>query len=246
MKLRSIFFTSAALAVGLTTSAFAQGSDVATSMATLGADSSGVLGTVGGELSAGYTTDYIFRGANLGEDAIWTGVEVSVPMTEVVDLAVGAWYINPTSGPFDDEADYYANLSFSMAGFDVGLGYAAYTYPEFGSGTTNEVGLTLAKNLGFITISGGYYYDFDLELSYYEVGLGMEYALTDALTAAISVRGGFIDSDYAHTTIDVEFPIALSDSATFVPHVAGVFPGSDVFGDQDDTIFGGAAIRVSF
>jgi len=206
----------------------------------------GLLGEVGGELSAGYDTHYFFRGADLGENAVWTGLDFAIPLTEALELGIGAWYINPTKDAFDDELDLYASLGTSIGALDVAVGYTAYIYPEADGGDTNEVGISVGTSVGMFSVGAGYYYDFDLEASYYEGTIGVEVPLGDSLSAGLSATGGFVESDYAHTTVAVEFPISLSDSASLTPYVAGVFPGSDVYGDADDEVFGGAAISVSF
>ncbi len=103
------------------------------------ATSHGLLGDVAGELSSGFDSHYIFRGANLGENAVWTGLNLAVPIADGLDLGLGAWYINPTEGGADDELDLFASLGTSFGGVDVSLGYTAYLYPEDNGDTTNEI-----------------------------------------------------------------------------------------------------------
>ena len=59
---------------------------------------------LGAEVSVGYDTDYIFRGANLGQDLLWTDVNVSTSLSDGLGLNIGAWYANPTDAG-DDELD---------------------------------------------------------------------------------------------------------------------------------------------
>lgn len=211
------------------------------------ATSHGLLGDVAGELSSGFDSHYIFRGANLGENAVWTGLNLAVPIADGLDLGLGAWYINPTEGGADDELDLFASLGTSFGGVDVSLGYTAYLYPEDNGDTTNEINVAAGTEVMGVSVGGQYAYDFDLETHYFEASAGYGVELTDIISADFSVALGFTEDNYSHTTVSLAFPIALADGATLTPYVAGVFPDEEVHGGSvEDEIFGGASLSVSF
>jgi len=230
MKLKTLFISTifAAVAAG-----------------TASADS--LLGTVGGTLSTGYDTDYYFRGANLGGNPVWTGLDLEIPLTDNgVALGLGAWYINPTDGFISqDELDLYASIAADLGAVSVGLSYTAYIYPNAG-GDTNELGLTVGTSLGPVDVGIGYHYDLDLETNYIEASVGTSYELTDSLSVSLGATVGFLEEDYAHTTVVASLPIVISDNAVLEPYIAGVFTGDDVFESSDNEVFGGISLSVSF
>jgi len=248
MKISKLFVTSAVAAAASLASLQAGVAPAPAPMAP--APSHSLLGDVTGELSAGYDSHYIFRGSNLGQDAVWTGLDLSVPLMEGVGLGLGAWYINPTDGGAlnDDELDLYASLGTSLGMVDVSVGYTAYLYPEAGGDYTNEINVALGTELAGVAIGGLYAYDFDLENHYFELSLGYGVAITESISADASVRVGFIEEDYTHTTVSLGFPIALTGNATLTPYIAGVWPEEDsrISAGGEDEVFGGASLSVSF
>ena len=149
---------------------------------------------IGAEVSVGYDTDYVFRGTLLGEDLLWSDVNVSSTLTDGIDLGVGVWYANPTSGGGGDELDVYAGLSTSMGEMSVDLGGTYYYYPVDG-GNTLEFGLGLGASAGPFDLSLGIYYDIDLESAYYEVGASTSFDLTDTMSVDVGANIGDADGD---------------------------------------------------
>lgn len=200
-----------------------------------------LIGGVSGSVAMGYDTEYYFRGVNFGGSPIWTGVDISIPLAEGYSLNPGIWYINPTDGASDDELDYYVSLDTP---FGIGLVYTAYTFPEAG-GDTNEFGITYGYTLAGIDFGLGYYYDIDLEASYYEISTGYAIDVTDGIALEGSATLGFLDEELNHVLLTLGLPIALTDSATLTPYVAGTF-ALDAIEDGDDEVFGGVSLAVAF
>lgn len=214
------------------------------------ANAESLLGEVDVELSTGYDSHYIFRGINLGEDAVWTGLELSAPVVDGIDLTLGTWYINPTSGGIDnDELDLYASLGTSVGVLDVAVSYFAYLYPERGSGETQEIIIELGTEILGVSVGGLYGYDFDLETHYFEGIVGYAVDLGDIISAEFSACVGFLEDEYQHTMVRLALPVALTDNATLTPYIAGTFPDENIRGGtgiEDDEFFGGASLSVTF
>ena len=183
MNLRKLFVTSAVLSAAGLLTAQAGPAPMAPAPVPAPVGPSSLLGDVTGEVSVGVDTHYIFRGVNLGEDAYWSGVNFDIPLTEGVSFGFGSWYINPTdvgdTPVSDDELDLTAGISSSFGGLDVYLGYTAYLYPETSAGDTHEVGIAIGKDFGGFGVSGGYYYDWELESHYFEIGAAYGVEVTD-------------------------------------------------------------------
>jgi outer membrane usher protein FimD/PapC len=202
---------------------------------------------IGAEISLGYDTYYIDRGANLGADLIWGDVNVTTTLSDGLDLGIGAWYANVADDAGNDQLDVYAGISTSIGEISVGLGTTYYYYPDPTTDDgTLEFGLELGTSAGQIDLSVGFYYDIDLEAAYYEFGASTSFDLTD--TMAIDVGGAIGNTDgdsLTALTFTIGIPIALSDSASLSPYLGLNVPLDD-FEDDGDDIFSGLSLTVGF
>ena len=203
---------------------------------------------IGAEVSVGYDTDYMFRGVNLGEDLLWSDVNVSTTLTDGLDLGVGAWYANVADDAGNDELDIYAGLSTSMGDISLDLGATYYYYPDpvAGEGTL-EFGVGFGTSAGPFDLSLGLYYDIDLEAAYYEVGAATSFDLTDTMAVDVGGAIGNADGDtLTALTFTIGVPITLSDSASLSPYVGVNIPLDDFEDVEDDTIYSGLSLTVGF
>ncbi len=217
--------------------------------------------TMGGNISVGYDSSYIFRGVNYGKNSIWGSVEASLPFTpEGVDFTVSAWYQNPVdsvaANPLnEDELDLYATLTVEVApDASVWLGYAAFLYPEAGGGNTNEVGLgtDVAIGGGLVDFSFGSYYDFDINGWFFETGMAHTEQITDMFGVEIGTSIGYqvdynsFGSDWNDVRAYLAVPITLVENVALTPYVAYSWSLSAIDAFQGDELYGGVALSVSF
>ena len=70
------------------------------------------------EIHTGYTSEYIFRGVDLGDDLTEVGVDIAGNYNDI-NLSAGVWATafddSTTADNIDSEVDFYAE-----AGYDVG------------------------------------------------------------------------------------------------------------------------------
>ena len=106
---------------------------------------------LGGSISTGYESDYLFYGARFAGDSVWTDVNYTFE-NFVVPINVGLWYLNGLNGPSEyDELDLYASATLgTLAGFDIDLKYGHYFFIESNAGSYGEIGLDLSRSLGFV------------------------------------------------------------------------------------------------
>ena len=203
---------------------------------------------IGAEVSVGYETDYMFRGVNLGQDLLWSDVNVSTSLSDGLDLGVGAWYANVADDAGNDELDIYAGLSTSMGDMSVDLGATYYYYPDPTAGEgTLEFGIGLGTSAGPIDLSLGLYYDIDLEAAYYEVGAATSFDLTDTMAVDVGGAIGNADGDtLTALTFTIGVPITLSDSASLSPYVGVNIPLDDYEDEFGDDIYSGLSLTVGF
>ena len=209
--------------------------------------------SIGATLSAGYMTDYVFYGGDLGSNGVWTGVDYSLGDFGI-PIDIGVWYINVTDSPVDyDELDLYASYALpTFAGFDSSLNFLAYFFPESGADATYELNLAVSRSLGIVDWDISAHYDFELEAWYFQTGVSKGFAISDGIEIVGSAGIGYsIDywtpgSNWNHVYVQADLPITLTDTATLTPYVGGIFSLDALDTLQDDFIHGGVSLSVSF
>ncbi|MEZ5323554.1 MAG: hypothetical protein R3F19_00590 [Verrucomicrobiales bacterium] len=211
----------------------------------------GLVDEIGAEISFGYDSVYMFRGVDFGDSLLWTDVNLTLPLADSLELNVGAWY----AGLADDdytELDLYAGLTYNINdSFSVGVGYTHYYFPR-SNADYGEVGATLGYSIAGVDLGLGYYYDFEVDGSYYELGASYEIALSDSVSLVPGAVVGFGDDYYGvsggnQVGLTLGLPIKLTGTATLTPYVAYNLP-IDSLDDagEDDQVYGGVSLAVTF
>ncbi len=223
---------------------------------------------IGGEISAGYMSDYIFMGSRIARDTIWTDVNYTVD--SFVPITVGASYFNATNTLVaGDKLDLYASAALgTFAGFDTDLGYTHYFFPENSAGSFGNINLDLRRSLGFADLLLGTNYAVGGPNAlnngwYHHAGFEKTFGLTDAMSLVLGVGVGYNDqyvvgtSGWSNYYATAALPIELNCRATLTPYigyngsisqhnggqVADLLPGAGSYGD---VLHAGVSLSVSF
>ena len=218
----------------------------------------GLFDSMGMTLSAGYDTDYIFRGYDLGHDYTWTALDLSIPLGDSLEASLGVWYTDAFNDSPGNEIDLYASLAQDFGAFGVEIGYIHYAYPDAGNGPeSNEAYISAGTTVGPLDVSLAYYHDFDLEVSYVEAAATTSIPLSSAVSLDPSIGisyadiddapAGVEDSGFNHFFARLDLSIQLTDSATLTPYVAtsSALDVAEDFG-EDDYLWGGVSLSVDF
>jgi hypothetical protein len=218
----------------------------------------GLFDSMGMTLSAGYDTDYIWRGYDLGHDFAWTALDLSIPLGDSLEASLGVWYTDTFDDDSNNEVNYYASLGQDFGAFGVEIGYTHYAYPDAGNGPeSNEAYISAGTTVGPLDVSLAYYHDFDLEVSYVEAAATTSIPLSSAVSLDPSVGisyadiddapAGVEDSGFNHFFARLDLSIQLTDSATLTPYVAtsSALDVAEDFG-EDDYLWGGVSLSVDF
>lgn len=212
-----------------------------------------------GTVSVGYDTDLYQRGQQIGEDVINGGVAIDYSLSDGVSLAVGGAYSNITDPAIGDRLVTSGWANFGLAGLDAGIGLNWYYYPELDGALDDslEAGIRLGTDLGIAYVGFGYYYDFEAEGNYLQLGLSKTIPLSDCLDLNLGTGIGYGDEDYtangilnggSHVYATGGLTLHLTETASLNAYITGTW----AYGDLDDTlvdgedVFGGASISVSF
>jgi hypothetical protein len=204
------------------------------------------------EIHTGYSSEYLFRGLDLGDDLIEVGVDAS---TEVngFGLSAGAWYGSFDSSASDfgvgvdtDELDLYAEVSKDLGFVTASVGYIAYIYNQaelneefFRANNSQEVYFSVARDLGFANASLTYFWDVELDNDgYSELSLSRSFELNQCLSLNVGTNVGYLAEQGQATawTTKTSLDWGFVENAKLSPFVAL----SVALSDDNDTAYAGS------
>ncbi len=214
------------------------------------------------ELHTGYSSIYLFRGLNLGDDLVEVGVDASTEWNGL-GFSAGAWYGSfsapgsSTNSDSSDELDLYLEVSKDLGFVTAAVGYINYIYPQGGgkdyfdaAGNTQEVYFSLSRDFGFAAASLTYFWEVDGSIGdYAELGLSRSFELNSCLTLNVGSNVGFLvaPNDFTSWTTKVSLDYGFVESAKLSPFVAySLALDNDNSSTFDNEWVGGAMLSVSF
>ncbi len=212
---------------------------------------------LGGEISVGYDTDYVFYGVRFAGDSVWTDVNYTFDNL-AVPVTVGVWYLNGINGGSSgyDEINLYASAEIgTFAGFDATIGYLHYAFPEYRGSVANTGGygegfIDLSRDLGFAKLtlgtvrsfggdgtSGGWYHQVGFERSFdlterVALVLGTGIGYSDGFHTVLAPPNG--DSGWNHYFVTASLPITLNCRTTLTPYIGYLGATSGMVADGID------------
>lgn len=207
-------------------------------------------------LVAGYDTHYVFRGEEILDNSVWSQLEVSIPLTDNVAFGLVPFFLSSPENAYS-EVDLNPSLTVSTDLAEITAGYALYNYPRGldggGEGIPHEqeVSLSLSREIGPVEIALLTAWNFDREGLYSEIAVSSSLKLTDRISLEPAVSLGHSSNYYAadglsHVGIVMALPVSLTESATLTPHVSAVLPLEALEEGQDNLLYGGISLNVSF
>jgi hypothetical protein len=210
-------FAAAMGSFGLAASSFAGTTAPASTVST---PAESALGGITGSVSAGYDSEYYFRGLWFSSNNAWGAVNLSMPIADKLSFGFGALYTNGLDTTVNgndidySELDIIGSLNYDAGWSRIGLVYTNYFFPETFSGQLNggvgngnadddsnitsasDIGLTFAIPVGDATIYLAGYYDLRIDATYFELGADYTFKITDALSIVPSVQLGYAGNEY--------------------------------------------------
>ena len=203
-------------------------------------------------LDVSYTSKYIFRGVQLGENAFQPSLELSAS-----DFYFGVWGNTPvgSDNQFEDnlEFDFYLGKNITLSDSTaLDIGYTYYFYPELPSGSqrgTSEVYVGVNFSAGGLQPALYAFYDFDLEAWTFQGSVGTSIPLEKIgasldLTATlghVTADGGF---SYTYWGLGAAIPMRLSERTTVT--LGTFYSTHDITGLRDDHIGASLSLTVGW
>jgi len=217
-----------------------------------------------------FESEYVFRGAELGDKSIQPGVEFGLPVMDG-DLYAGVWASQALEGG-TEEYDVYVGWSTALTDmFSIDAGVTFYMYPETGNTVDDTKELYVGVSADVMFSPAVYaYYDLDLEQFVVELSAGYDFDLEEqfGLTATTLALGGYIgmvDSgdlnggqaatevengySYGGATADVIY--AFSDNVEFAAGVRYAANNDDATGPigslgSEENFWYGVSVSLSY
>lgn len=205
------------------------------------------------ELHVGYTSEYLWRGIDLGNDLVEAGFNVASEWNGL-GLSAGAWYASYDAssagltglgapGDYDiDELDLYAEVSKDLGFFTAAVGYIYYMNEDVLTAIEDaqEVYFSVSRDFGFAEASFTYFWDIETDNEgYSELALSRSFDLAPcfALNLGTSLGYQFEQAQCAAWTTKVGLDWAFADCAKLSPFVALAIALSD---DNDSSYTNGS------
>ncbi len=214
------------------------------SVVSLGVSSVSAQEPIGADLSFGYSSDYVFRGAEFGSDLVDVDLSYGGALTEDINYGVGVWYASFDEGK---ETNVYGSLDWELLGLGWNAGVLFYNYP----GSTDDA--EYETSFGSTTSIAGI--DFSLTFINYQVasstetqilegsaGYSYECSWTERTFDLGLTYGGDISeetNDYLSASVSTDFAVG---TGTLTPYVAYNNGNEDL---SSDVVFG-AYFGLSF
>jgi uncharacterized protein (TIGR02001 family) len=211
------------------------------------------------EVHTGYTSEYIFRGVDLGDDLAEFGVDAATEMNGW-GLSAGIWataFDSPAPDDINSEVDMYAGVSKDLGFLTAEVGYIYYWNVGSLGVDDQEVYFSASRDFGFATASLTYFWDVcennGGNNGYTELALSRSWELNQCLTLNVGTNVGYLieGGDFTAWTTKASLDWGFVDRAKLSPFVAlsialGESSATDFWGQTNNEFVAGSMLSVSF
>ena len=194
------------------------------------------------DLTAGYDSEYYYRGLWFSNDNTWFNLGASKKLSDTTTASALAYY-TADSGSTYQELDLGASLAYDAgfatltAGYTYFFFFDGYSATGLGQSFAHEVYVSAAKTLGPVNVTATYAYDFYVNASYAELAVDKTFTINDTTSLVLKAAAGYSiggyytvinsggfneggESVWTHVVINASLPIALNKTFTLTPYVA--------------------------
>jgi uncharacterized protein (TIGR02001 family) len=211
------------------------------------------------EIHTGYTSEYIFRGVDRGNDLAEVGLDVATKYNQI-GLSAGVWATAFDAGiPGDDvssETDLYAEASYDAGFATLAVGYIYYWNVGNLGVDDQEIYFQVSRDFGWATASLTYFWDVCSNNGgnngYTELALGRSWELNPCLTLNVGTNVGYLieSGDFTAWTTKASLDWGFVENAKLSPFIAlSVALGEDkatMWAQTDNELVAGSMLSVSF
>lgn len=226
-----------------------------------------MIGGAAAELSAGahagYATQYIFRGQDLGNSLFYGGFDGSYSglfgmknLSANAGVWGGRFDFSPAGGPkVEGELDFYGSLGYKFGKIEAEVGYTYYLF-DAGGLDSQEAFAKLSTYCEKCEMEFALAYFLDLRDQdnggYLEASVSKNIELSEKLSLDIELLGAYLaeESEFSHVGATVALQYQLNDMFTISPYVAATIElaGLKVVSPSDaqNEYIGGVSVSADF
>ena len=208
------------------------------------------------EIHTGYSSEYLWRGIDLGDDLVELGLDVATEYNGV-GLSAGLWaaafdssstIYGATGNDIDNEVDFYGEASYDFGFLTGAVGYIYYWNVASLGNDAQEVYFSASRDFGWANVSMAYYWDVDGDNDGYStLGLSRSWELNSCLTLNVGTNVDYFweGTDFGSWTTKASLDWGFVENAKLSPFVALAVDLADKQG-LDDELVAGSMLSVSF
>jgi hypothetical protein len=194
------------------------------------------------DLTAGYDSEFYYRGLWFSNDNTWFNLGASKELSETTTASALAYY-SADSGSTYQELDLGAALTYDAgfatltAGYTYFFFFDGYSATGLGQSYSHEVFVSAAKTVGPVNVTTTYAYDFYINAGYAEIAVDKTFDLSNSTSLVLKAAAGYSvggyytaidingfnsgsESVWTHVVLNASLPIALNETFTFTPYIA--------------------------
>ncbi len=182
------------------------------------------------EIHTGYTSEYIFRGVDLGDDLTEVGVDIAGNYNDI-SLSAGVWATAFDSASVNDdvssETDFYAEAGYDFGWANLAVGYIYYWNVGNLGVDDQEAYFQASRDFGWATASVTYFYDLAENgggnNGYTELALSRGWELNQCLTLNAGTALGLMAEEgfkATHWQTRISLDWGFAESAKLSPFAA--------------------------
>ncbi|MES2659887.1 MAG: hypothetical protein V4689_14805 [Verrucomicrobiota bacterium] len=207
------------------------------------------------ELHTGYSSMYLFRGLDLGDNLTEVGLDAAYDYNGV-KISGGIWAAAFDNSPvntgnqIDSEVDFYTEVGYDFGFANLSVGYIYYWNMGHLGEDAQEIPFTISRDFGWADIYLTYFWSVDGPNNdgYLELGGSHSWELNSCLSLNYNTNVGYLveEGDFTAWTNKLSLDWGFSENAKVSPFVAFSLGLSDNYNNEDDEFLGGSMLSVSF
>lgn len=208
------------------------------------------------DVTTTYSSDKVWRGSDIGQNEAAATVDTSLSLPADIGLVLSADY-SAAEGDTrisDEATDLKAVFSKSVSDYLLSLSYTWYSegFDQSGNGDSQEVGLSVSREVGPVTLSLTQYMAIEGDNNGYSELKGQYSSNLNVLPVELlfTARLGYLteDSTFTHAEARISTDLAVTEGIVAQPFVAYStgLGGEFVDAFTGDNFFGGIEFKRSF
>jgi hypothetical protein len=204
-------------------------------------------------VTGNYDSSYFCRGMDIGDNLFAVTATADLKLSDSLTWTASFRYMDVTDADFT-ELNGYTGLFYTTGDLTIGPSFRWYQFrPGGGEMNAYDLGLQALYKAGPADITAGYYYETESEGSYLELGVSSTFKITEQVSlvpsAEVSYTDGWVNpalSGMNAFNLRLAAPVRVSKNVSVVPYIGFQIPLEALEEAQNDKLFGGVSLSVSF